>query len=189
MRSNPETGVLARLWKTVLCRIFCMYGRWTHWNRVCCQGPKCTTASVGSSIHTLCPWATLFKLSPRPSAESQPCLCLARDSTDLDCDLWTEFPAWPQNCLVTVHLPGSSWDCAWLWLPSLSLTLTGGLPFGLYLVLASSPWTCPIIWTCSWTSLDLPCLPCSGTVGWMGPGLVKPLSCWLRSCSWLHVPW
>lgn len=193
MRSNPETGVLARLWKTVLCRIFCMYGRWPHWNRVCCQGPKCMNRPQQpqlvppSAPSSRGPLYLSSALGLQPS-HSHAC---AWPGTPLiwtvTCGLNSQLDLRPALSLCTcpVHhgtVPDSGYPCsAWPWPAGCLSGSTLYLPHHRELARSSElavehPWTCPA------------CLA-RVTVGWMGPGLVKPLSCWLRSCSWLHVPW
>lgn len=116
-------------------------------------------ASLRASIRTLCLWDTLCKLSTvfnfsRVIVRSVPCRGLH----------WSGL--WPVGWVPTLifKLPHhcAPADCAWLWLPSWVPTLTGRLPSRLYLVLASSPSTCLILWS----SLDLPCSPCLDIVGW-----------------------
>lgn len=81
---------------------------------------------------------------------------LAMDSADQGCDLWTEFPAWLQNCLVTVHLPSDHravpdpgyphWDRSWpvSCLPGFTLCLSHHheLAWASELTV-EHPWTCP----------------------------------------------
>lgn len=111
----------------------------------------------------------LFKLSPGPSAQLQ--LCVAMDFADLDCDLWNEFPDWPQNYFITVLIMG------------LCLTLSSGLPSWLLYLSHHHEARC----TCLIT-VDLPYHLHSWLMNPSLPALLR--YCGMGPvCSCLCVPW